>query len=490
MEFARIHIYKEDARAGSTPPHSERDIDKPVDKRRCTSKNKKKKERQTSRSHPRVDRYTAMDGWCTTKFLTPVSKSLVSMPAAGTAPFLVVFPRPSGSGTVMLFPGQGAQKVGMLAPYCDTPGVKAMFKQASTVFGVDLLEIVETGPVETLNDTRYSQVCVLLTSLAAVKKLECDDPAALANCAACAGFSLGEYTALVFAGVMELATAVELLKVRGEAMGAACDEHPTGMMTVVGLEDATLDELMAKCEGVSVANQLFPKGRVVSGPKVGLAALEQAVAAAGIAGAKTIVQPVSGAFHSKYMASAATKLEAQLIKSSFQLPTRTVYSNVTAKPHENDVASIKQMLKQQLTAGVLWEDTIRDMNTRLGTVQSRRLNLFARQVTIVIQVFMCVNSRPCRRHRHAHAGHQLLRARAGPPAHVHDAPCPPARALTNLRFSSFQKFVSPSNGRSGLELPLGALSLLSVPAIGGARYDLRAWVAGIEPTFAPKMKNV
>ena len=164
--------------------------------------------------------------------------------AAGEAPFAAVFGAPTGKGNVMLFPGQGAQKVGMLAPYADTPGVKAMFEEASEVFGADLLELVTKGPAETLNDTRFSQVCVFLTSMAAVMKLARDDPKAVDACAVTAGFSLGEYSALTFAGVMGLKTALTLLKLRGEAMGAACDLAPSGMMTVIGLEDDALVALM------------------------------------------------------------------------------------------------------------------------------------------------------------------------------------------------------------------------------------------------------
>ena len=221
--------------------------------------------------------YAAIDGWCTAKFLTVVDKTKVPIPEAGTKPFAAVFARPTDSGNVMLFPGQGAQKVGMLAPYADTPGVKAMFKEASKIFGCDLLELVEKGPVEKLNDTRFSQVCVFLTSMASVAKLHQDDPSALSKVTHTAGFSLGEYSALTFAGVMDIATAVRLLKVRSDAMGAACDLAPSGMMTVVGYEDADLQALLP--DGVSVANQLFPKGRVVAGPRDALKALEAAVKA-------------------------------------------------------------------------------------------------------------------------------------------------------------------------------------------------------------------
>jgi len=307
-----------------------------------------------------------VDGWCTAKFLSPLSTTPEPLPAPGTMPFAALFKKPTGSDIVVLFPGQGAQKIGMADAYLDVPGVRDMFAKASQVFGEDILEIVRNGPVEKLNDTRFSQVCVFLTSLAAMKKVERDDPAVVAKASACAGFSLGEYTALAFAGVLDLPTALELLKVRGAAMGAACDasEVATGMMTVVGLEDPKLAELMAPYAEVSVANQLFPKGRVLSGPKDQLAKLEADVKGLQLPGTKTIVQPVSGAFHSKYMAPAAATLLTALQNATFAKPSRLVYSNVTAKPHDADPAAIKQKMFEQLTAGVLWEDTIRDMANR------------------------------------------------------------------------------------------------------------------------------
>ena len=279
--------------------------------------------------------------------------------AAGEAPFAAVFGAPTGKGNVMLFPGQGAQKVGMLAPYADTPRVKAMFEEASKVFGADLLELVTKGPAETLNDTRFSQVCVFLTSMAAVMKLARDDPKAVDACAVTAGFSLGEYSALTFAGVMGLKTALTLLKLRGEAMGAACDLAPSGMMTVIGLDDDALRGLMPA--DVSIANQMFPKGRVLSGSKAGIADVEREIKALNLPGVKTIVQPVSGAFHSPFMATAAAKLEEALASADFRPPTRVVYSNVDGRPHGDDVDSIKRKMKDQLTAGVMWQDTIDHM---------------------------------------------------------------------------------------------------------------------------------
>ncbi|KAH8093678.1 hypothetical protein JL720_4828 [Aureococcus anophagefferens] len=253
-------------------------------------------------------------------------------PAPGAA--APVFAAATSSGAAMLFPGQGAQKVGMLAPYKATPGVVEMFEHGSRIFGIDLLKLVEEGPAEKLDDTRYSQVCVFLTSMAAVKTLERDDPDAVARCSVTAGFSLGEYSALTFAGVMDLDTALTLLKLRGEAMGAACDLAPSGMMTVIGLEDDQLEALMAGTDAAVKALKNPPKGL------------------------KTIVQPVSGAFHSPFMATAAEKLGEALAAATFRKPARVVYSNVDGRPHADDADAIKRRMKAQLTAGVMWQDTI------------------------------------------------------------------------------------------------------------------------------------
>jgi len=303
--------------------------------------------------------WESVDGWCTAKFLTG-SDEEEPLPEVGSKPIVSIkFPPCTDTGRVLLFPGQGAQKVGMLAPYEDVAGVKEMFADASEVFGRDLLELIQKGPEQDLNDTRFSQVCVFLTSMAAVAKLHQDDPTALQKVTHTAGFSLGEYSALTFAGVMDIATAVRLLKVRSDAMGAACDLAPSGMMTVVGYEDDALQSLLP--DGVSVANQLFPKGRVVAGPRDALKTLEAAVKAQKKPGTKTIMQPVSGAFHSPFMASAADALREALDGVSLKAPSRTVYSNVTARPHASDPVEIKDALCKQLTAGVLWEDTIVDM---------------------------------------------------------------------------------------------------------------------------------
>jgi len=269
-----------------------------------------------------------------------------------------LFEKPIGSGTVILFPGQGTQKPGMINHYLDAPGVAEIFKVAEEVYGFDLLPLCKDGPAEKLNDTRVSQPAVFLTSLASMYKMKMTDPTGFENCDVCAGFSLGEYTALVFAGAMDLRTALGLIKARGEAMADAAALEETGMVSIVGLDDAQIAQVCEK-SGCSVANQLFPKGRVLSG-KVS-ECKDAKLQADELQAIKTQLLRVSGGFHSKYMQPAADKLKEALAKCTMGSPHRTVYSNVSAKPYTGGGDEIKEKLALQLTTGVMWEDTVRDM---------------------------------------------------------------------------------------------------------------------------------
>src|SRR5436190_1973859 len=121
--------------------------------------------------------------------------------------------------TAFLFPGQGAQYVGMAAGLCDAlPAARQLFTEASDVLGYDLLDACVNGPKERLDSTAVSQPAIFVASLAALEKLRASEPGAEAECVATAGLSLGEYTALTFAGVLSFADGVRLVKVRGEAM--------------------------------------------------------------------------------------------------------------------------------------------------------------------------------------------------------------------------------------------------------------------------------
>src|SRR5579872_6309428 len=136
-----------------------------------------------------------------------------------------------------LFPGQGAQSVGMARTLCATvPAARQLFADAATILGYDLLDICANGPAEKLNSTVVSQPAIFVASLAALESLKATPPDADAGCAAAAGLSLGEYTALVFAGSLTFEGGLRLVKRRGEAMQAASEAAAGAMVSVVGLE--------------------------------------------------------------------------------------------------------------------------------------------------------------------------------------------------------------------------------------------------------------
>jgi [acyl-carrier-protein] S-malonyltransferase len=263
--------------------------------------------------------------------------------------------------TAFLFPGQGAQTVGMARTLCDTlPSARQRFADAAAILGYDLLDVCVHGPAEKLNSTVVSQPALFVASLAALESLRQTDAAALASCSATAGLSLGEYTALVFAGAMSFADGLRLVQQRGQAMQAAADATPSAMVSIIGLEQPQVEELCAKArsEGlIQLANLLCPGNIVVSGASAAIAALEKH---AETAGARTIRLAVAGAFHTPLMKPADDKLAAALEKIVLQAPRVPVWSNVDARPH-TDPQEIRGLLVQQVVQPVLWEQTLRGL---------------------------------------------------------------------------------------------------------------------------------
>ncbi len=269
---------------------------------------------------------------------------------------------PSGP-TAFLFPGQGSQAVGMLKESAKLPAVKAMLATAKKVLGYDLLALCLNGPKEALDDTVAAQPALFVAGLAAVERLRATDAAAVEGCAAAAGLSLGEYTALVFAGALSFEDGLRVVKARAEAMKAAAGAgEPHGMLSVVGLSDADLEAVCAEARAsragavCQVANLLFPQGRVVSGHRDALEVAQRGATARGAL--KAVPVAVSGAFHTPLMAPARAALAAALDAVEVRDPAIPVYSNVTGEPFR-DAAHVRELLPRQLCEPVRWEPTLR-----------------------------------------------------------------------------------------------------------------------------------
>jgi [acyl-carrier-protein] S-malonyltransferase len=263
--------------------------------------------------------------------------------------------------TAFLFPGQGAQAVGMARGLCASlPAAQRLFAEASAVLGYDLLDVCSNGPVDRLNSTAVSQPAIFVSSLAALESLRATQPDVEATVVATAGLSLGEYTALVFAGVMTFADGLRVVQVRGEAMQAAADANAGTMVSVLGLEPSQIEVLCAKASQigmVKVANLLCPGNIVVSGTATGCEAIEKA---AGEAGARTVRLAVAGAFHTDLMKPADARL-GQALAGVAMMPARVpVWSNVDAQPH-TDPEEIRGLLVRQVVQSVLWEKTVRGL---------------------------------------------------------------------------------------------------------------------------------
>lgn len=265
------------------------------------------------------------------------------------------------SQVAFLFPGQGAQSIGMGRQLCESlPAARKLFDQAAQVLGYDLAEICWQGPAERLNSTVISQPALYVCSLAALEALKGSDPAAVSACAGTAGLSLGEFTALTFAGALEFADGLRLVQKRGAAMQSASDATPSGMVSVLTLEQAKVEELCIQARGsdtLTIANLLCPGNLVVSGTRAACDALECLVEQAG---GRTIRLAVAGAFHTSLMKPADETLAAALAGVTFHQPRIPVWSNVDAQPH-TDPEEIRALLVRQVVQPVLWEQTLRNL---------------------------------------------------------------------------------------------------------------------------------
>lgn len=277
--------------------------------------------------------------------------------------------------TAFLFPGQGAQTVGMGAELAASlPAAKALFDRAADILGYDLLQLCAEGPAEKLNSTVHSQPALFVCSLAALEQLKEDAPDVVESCSITAGLSLGEYTALVFAGAMDFDAGLRLVQTRGQAMQDASDAVESGMVSILGMEREPIEKLCdevlsdgARAEEVlQVANLLCPGNIVVSGHTT---ACQRVAPLAESAGAmKVIPLTVAGAFHTPLMQPAVERLTAALAEVEIRSPRIPVISNVDAKTHENP-EEIRSLLVQQVVNPVLWETSMKWLINDFGVEQ-------------------------------------------------------------------------------------------------------------------------
>ncbi|XVF20376.1 hypothetical protein REPUB_Repub11eG0193000 [Reevesia pubescens] len=297
--------------------------------------------------------------------------------------------------SAFLFPGQGAQAVGMGKEAQTVPAAAELYKKAYDILGFDLLDICISGPKEKLDSTVISQPAIYVTSLAAVELLRARDGGQqiIDSVDVTCGLSLGEYTALAFAGAISFEDGLKLVKLRGEAMQEAADAAKSAMVSVIGLDSEKVQQLcdaanqeVDVADKVQIANYLCPSCLVlyslgnpictdfsvenvftlagnyaVSG---GLKGVEAVEAKGKSFKAQMMVRlAVAGAFHTSFMDPAVSRLEAALAATQIRTPRIPVISNVDAQPHA-DSETIKKILARQVTSPVQWETTVKTLLTK------------------------------------------------------------------------------------------------------------------------------
>ncbi|CAB3375776.1 Hypothetical predicted protein [Cloeon dipterum] len=268
--------------------------------------------------------------------------------------------------SILIFPGQGVQHVGMCKELLKFPLVQDLFSVASSILNYDLLKLCLEGPKDQLDQTKYCQPAVVVSSLAAIEWLKEERPSAIEGCVATAGFSVGEITALVFAGALTFESAIKLVRARAEGMQYASEMVNSGMATVMYGPDSDLgmacEKAVEHCMSkkierpvCQVANYLYPHCKVVAGNVEALDFLAKNAKKFNLR--RVMRLPVNGAFHTPLMEPAVEVFRAALKKAQVQDPLVYVHSNVDGKYYKN-AKEIRKKLPQQIVRAVKWEQTM------------------------------------------------------------------------------------------------------------------------------------
>ena len=254
-----------------------------------------------------------------------------------------------------IFPGQGAQFVGMGSElYQSSAQAKQLFEQANDILGFRITDLMFRGTDEDLKQTKVTQPAIFLHSVILAKELGHKFKPDMV-----AGHSLGEFSALVAAGALSFEDGLKLVAARANAMQKACELQASTMAAILGLDDFTVEDICQRVSDVVVpANYNCPGQLVISGS---IAGIDRACELMTEAGAKRAIKlNVGGAFHSPLMESARVELEKAILAVDIQEPLCPIYQNIDAKPYQ-DVAHIKHNLIAQLTGAVKWSQTVQLM---------------------------------------------------------------------------------------------------------------------------------
>lgn len=276
--------------------------------------------------------------------------------------------------SILLFPGQGSQFVGMGTAIFDSPNVTKLFTIAKSILGYDLLKLCINGPIEELSKTEYCQPAIFVTSLGAVEYLRQKNSFEVESCVTTAGFSIGEITSLVFANAMSFEDGLRLVKLRAEAMQHASELVPSAMCTVFLHADS---EIKMACQAArewckrlkipdeyavcSIANYLFPNCKVIAGHDEAIKFIELNAKDFGIKKLRRL--PVSGAFHTNLMKPAQKVLENVLENLNLEIPLIPVYSNYDGTIYRS-VDEIRKKLALQVCSPVRWEQILHNIYDR------------------------------------------------------------------------------------------------------------------------------